>query len=115
MGHKAHARKSEPPIAALILDLKERGLLQDTLVIVGTEFGRTPVLNLGGFQQVHNGRDHNHYGYTTLLAGGGVKPGVYGTTDDFGFKVVEKRVPVHDLHATCLHLRPRPRAAHLPL
>jgi hypothetical protein len=104
MGHKAHARKSDPPIAALILDLKERGLLQDTLVIVGTEFGRTPVLNLGGFQQVHNGRDHNHYGYTTLLAGGGVKPGVYGATDDFGFKVVEKGVHVHDLHATCLHL-----------
>ncbi|MCU1261030.1 MAG: hypothetical protein JWO80_3915 [Bryobacterales bacterium] len=105
MGHKVHARNCDPPIAALIQDLKERGLLDDTLVIVGTEFGRTPVLNLGGFQSIHNGRDHNHYGFSVLLAGGGVKPGlVYGATDEFGFKATENPVHVHDLHATCLHL-----------
>jgi hypothetical protein len=105
MGHKVHARKSDPAIAALILDLKERGLLEDTLVLVGTEFGRTPVVNLGGFQSIHNGRDHNHYGFTVLAAGGGVKAGtIYGTTDEFGFKAVENPVHVHDLQATCLHL-----------
>jgi hypothetical protein len=104
MGHKVHAGKSDGPIAALVQDLKERGLLQDTLVIVGSEFGRTPVLNLGGFRSVHNGRDHNVHGFTTLLAGGGAKPGVYGATDDFGFKVTENPVHVHDLQATVLHL-----------
>jgi hypothetical protein len=105
MGHKVHARKSDPAIAALIQDLKERGLLDDTLVIIGTEFGRTPVVNLGGFQSIHNGRDHNHYGFSVLLAGGGVKSGlIYGATDEFGFKATESPVHVHDLHATCLHL-----------
>ena len=105
MGHKVHAQKSDGPIAALIQDLKERGLLDETLVLIGSEFGRTPVLNLGGFRSVHNGRDHNVHGFTYLLAGGGVKPGtIYGATDDFGFKVAEKPVHVHDLHATVLHL-----------
>jgi len=105
MGHKVHAANADRPIAALIQDLKERGLLDDTLVLIGSEFGRTPVLNLGGFRSVHNGRDHNVHGFTYLLAGGGVKPGtVYGATDDFGFKVVDKPVHVHDLHATVLHL-----------
>jgi hypothetical protein len=105
MGHKVHAQKSDGPIAALIQDLKERGLLDETLVLIGSEFGRTPVLNLGGFRSVHNGRDHNVHGFTYLLAGGGVKPGtIYGATDDFGFKVAEKPVHVHDLHATILHL-----------
>ena len=105
MGHKVHARKSDPAIAALIQDLRERGLLDDTLVIIGTEFGRTPVVNLGGFQSIHNGRDHNHYGFSVLLAGGGVKSGlIYGATDEFGFKATENPVHVHDLHATCLHL-----------
>lgn len=105
MGHKVHAQKSDGPIAALIQDLKERGLLDETLVLLGSEFGRTPVLNLGGFRSVHNGRDHNVHGFTYLLAGGGVKPGtIYGATDDFGFKVAENPVHVHDLHATVLHL-----------
>ena len=105
MGHKVHAQKSDGPIAALIQDLKERGLLDETLVLIGSEFGRTPVLNTGGFRSVHNGRDHNVHGFTYLLAGGGVKPGtIYGATDDFGFKVTENPVHVHDLHATVLHL-----------
>ncbi len=105
MGHKVHAQKSDGAIAALIQDLKERGLLDETLVLIGSEFGRTPVLNLGGFRSVHNGRDHNVHGFTYLLAGGGVKPGmIYGATDDFGFKVAENPIHVHDLHATVLHL-----------
>jgi hypothetical protein len=105
MGHKVHAQKSDGPIAALIQDLKERGLLDETLVLIGSEFGRTPVLNLGGFRSVHNGRDHNVHGFTYLLAGGGVKPGmIYGATDEFGFKVAENPIHVHDLHATVLHL-----------
>jgi hypothetical protein len=85
--------------AALIRDLKRRGLLEDTLVIWGGEFGRTPVSEKG------NGRDHNPYGFTMWMAGGGIKAGiVYGGTDDFGFKAVEKPVSIHDLHATVLHL-----------
>ena len=105
MGHKISAAQIDAPIAVLVQDLKERGLLKDTLVIVATEFGRTPVINLGGFRSVHNGRDHNIYGFTVLLAGGGVKAGLaYGKTDDFGFKVAENPVHVHDLHATILHL-----------
>jgi hypothetical protein len=103
MGHKVHAGKSDSAIAALVQDLKDRDLLKDTLVIVGSEFGRTPLVNLGGFRSVHNGRDHNVHGFTVLLAGGGVKPGIYGATDDFGFKVAEKPVHVHDLHATILN------------
>ena len=105
MGHKVHAGKSDRAIAALITDLEERGLLDETLVLIGSEFGRTPVVNLGGFRSVHNGRDHNVHGFTYLLAGGGVKRGyIHGATDDFGFKVTEKPVHVHDLHATALHL-----------
>jgi hypothetical protein len=84
--------------AALIRDLKRRGLLDDTLIVWGGEFGRTPVSESG------DGRDHNPYGYTMWLAGGGVKGGLaYGSTDEFGFKAVENRVSVHDLHATILH------------
>jgi uncharacterized protein (DUF1501 family) len=87
------------PIAALLKDLRQRGLLDDTLVIWGGEFGRTPVSEAG------DGRDHNHYGFTMWMAGGGVKAGVaYGATDEFGFKATEGRVSVHDLHATVLHL-----------
>jgi hypothetical protein len=105
MGHKFKAHEVDQPIAALVRDLKDHGLLDDTLVVVASEFGRTPVINLGGFRSVHNGRDHNIYGFTVLLAGGGAKPGtIYGATDDFGFKVAEKPVHVHDLHATCLHM-----------
>jgi hypothetical protein len=104
MGHKISASQVDGPIAALVSDLKDRGLLDETLVIVGSEFGRTPVINLGGFRSVHNGRDHNIYGFTVLLAGGGVKAGkIYGRTDEFGFKTVENPVHVHDLQATILH------------
>jgi hypothetical protein len=105
MGHKFTAKDVDQPIAALVKDLKQRGLLDDTLVLVTSEFGRTPVINLGGFRSVHNGRDHNIYGFTVLMAGGGAKPGtIYGSTDDFGFKVAQNPVHVHDLHATALHL-----------
>ncbi|WP_020468666.1 DUF1501 domain-containing protein [Zavarzinella formosa] len=87
------------PIAALLKDLRQRGLLEDTLVIWGGEFGRTPVSENG------DGRDHNHYGFTMWMAGGGVKGGIaHGATDEFGFKAEENRVAVHDLHATILHL-----------
>jgi uncharacterized protein (DUF1501 family) len=86
-------------MAALLQDLKQRGLLEDTLVVWGGEFGRTPTT------EGTNGRDHNHYGFTMWLAGGGVRGGmVFGATDEFGFKAVENRVHVHDFHATMLHL-----------
>jgi hypothetical protein len=87
------------PMAALLIDLKRRGLLDDTLVIWGGEFGRTSTSESG------DGRDHNHWGFTTFLAGGGVKGGhVHGATDEFGFRAVADKVHVHDLHATVLHL-----------
>ena len=89
----------DQPIAALLADLKRRGLLDDTLVIWGGEFGRTPTSEGG------DGRDHNHCGFTMWLAGGGVRGGMaYGATDDFGFRAVQDKVHVHDLHATILHL-----------
>jgi hypothetical protein len=101
--HRKNAKDSDQPFAAVIKDLKSRGLFKDTLVICGSEFGRTPVMEMGGGQQ--NGRDHNPFGFTMWLAGGGVKGGtIYGATDDFGFKALEKPVHVHDLHATVLHL-----------
>ena len=107
-GHRRHARNVDQPFAALIKDLKSRGLFDETLVVCGTEFGRTPVLQSGGGAaggRVTNGRDHNPFGFTIWLAGGGVKGGmVYGATDDFGFKAVENPVHVHDLHATILYL-----------
>jgi hypothetical protein len=92
-------RDIDQPIAALLQDLKQRGMLDDTLVVWGGEFGRTPTSENG------DGRDHNHHGFTMWLAGGGVRGGMtYGATDDFGFKAVEDKVHVHDLHATLLHL-----------
>jgi hypothetical protein len=98
-GHRRLAQAVDRPIAALLQDLKQRGLLEDTLVIWGGEFGRTPAT------EGSDGRDHNHYGFSMWLAGGGVKGGLaYGATDEFGFKAVENRVHVHDLHATMLHL-----------
>jgi hypothetical protein len=98
-GQKSLATAVDQPIAALLQDLKQRGMLEDTLVIWGGEFGRTPTT------EARAGRDHNHYGFTMWLAGGGVRGGmVFGATDDFGFKAVESRVHVHDLHATMLHL-----------
>src|SRR5438067_7103576 len=104
--HRKNAKDSDQPFAAVIKDLKSRGLFKDTLVVCGSEFGRTPVMEVGGGAgQVQNGRDHNPFGFSMWLAGGGVKGGVvYGATDDFGFKAVDKPVHVHDLHATILHL-----------
>jgi hypothetical protein len=102
--HRTLAGQCDRPIAALLSDLKRLGLFHDTLVIIGGEFGRTPSVELVNGKPGH-GRDHNHWGFTVCLAGGGVKGGtVYGATDEFGFKAVENRVHVHDLHATVLHL-----------
>jgi uncharacterized protein (DUF1501 family) len=103
--HRRNAKNSDQPFAAVIKDLKSRGLLKDTLVVCGSEFGRTPVMEIGAGGGVQNGRDHDPFGFTMWLAGGGVKGGtIYGATDDFGFKAIEKPVHVHDLHATILHL-----------
>ena len=97
--HSANARAMDQPIAGLIRDLKSRGLLDETLVVWSGEFGRTP------FAQGGKGRDHNEYGFSLWMAGGGIKPGVtYGTTDDWGDKAVDKPLQIHDLHATILHL-----------
>jgi hypothetical protein len=106
--HRKLASECDQAIAALLRDLKQRGLLDQTLVLWGGEFGRTPTVELpqaGANSGKINGRDHNHYGFTVWMAGGGVKRGtVYGATDEFGFQAVENRVHVHDLHATILHL-----------
>jgi hypothetical protein len=97
--HAANAKAVDKPIAGLLADLKQRGLLKDTLVVWGGEFGRTPTA------QNRDGRDHNNRGYTMWLAGGGAKPGLrYGATDEIGAKAVDNKVHVHDLHATILHL-----------
>lgn len=98
-GHTNNALAVDQPIAALLQDLKARGLLNETLVLWAGEFGRTP------FSQGADGRDHNPYGFSVWLAGGGVRGGTaYGATDDFGYKVVSNRVEIYDLHATMLHL-----------
>lgn len=98
------ASDADPAIAGVISELKSRGLLDETLVIVSSEFGRTPMIQNSGLEKIGHGRDHNVHGFTTLLAGGGIKGGMaYGATDEFGFKAVENRVHVHDLHATALH------------
>lgn len=106
--HRRLAKQCDQAIGALLQDLKQRGMLDETLVLWGGEFGRTPSVELpkkGSNQGKINGRDHNHYGFTCWLAGGGVKGGqAYGATDDFGFQAVENKVHVHDLHATMLHL-----------
>jgi hypothetical protein len=108
VNHRRLAGEIDGGIAALLSDLKRIGKFDETLIIWGGEFGRTPVVELptpGANAGKINGRDHNHWGFTTWLAGGGVKGGqVYGATDEFGFKAVEKPVHVHDLHATILHL-----------
>jgi Protein of unknown function (DUF1501) len=102
--HRHLAGEIDGPIAALLADLKRLGLLKDTLVVCGGEFGRTPAVELVNGKS-GMGRDHNHWGFTVWLAGGGVKGGtVVGATDEFGYKAVEKPVHVHDLHATMLHL-----------
>lgn len=107
-GHRKLAEQCDQPIAALLKDLKQRGMLEDTLVVCSGEFGRTPVVELptpGANAGKMNGRDHNHYGFTCWMAGGGVKKGyIHGATDEFGFKAVENKVHVHDLQATILHL-----------
>jgi uncharacterized protein (DUF1501 family) len=96
--HARYCRESDKPIAGLLKDLKRRGLLDSTLVVWGGEFGRTPMSESGA------GRDHNPFGFTIWMAGGGIKGGLtYGTTDDLGLYAVENRVHVHDLHATILH------------
>ena len=98
-GHEANAKAVDKPIAGLLTDLKRRGLLDRTLVLWGGEFGRTPVA------QGSDGRDHNPFGFTMWLAGGGAKGGtVYGATDEFGYHAVQDKVQVHDIHATMLHL-----------
>ncbi|WP_417390718.1 DUF1501 domain-containing protein [Gimesia sp.] len=106
--HRRLAGDCSQAIAALLKDLKQRGLLQDTIVMCGGEFGRTPVVELptpGANAGKMNGRDHNNHGFTVWLAGGGVKGGqAYGATDEFGFAAVENKVHVHDLHATVLKL-----------
>jgi uncharacterized protein (DUF1501 family) len=97
--HTRFCRESDQPIAGFIKDLKRRGLLNDTLVIWGGEFGRTPMSESG------TGRDHNPYGYTMFFAGGGVKPGFcFGQTDEVGLYAIENKVHLHDIHATILHL-----------
>jgi len=103
--HATLAKEIDQPIAALIKDLKQRGMLDDTLIVFGGEFGRTPTVELNDSGKEKKGRDHNPYGFSMWLAGGGVKGGtVHGATDEFGFKAVENPVHVHDLHATILHL-----------
>jgi len=98
--HAEHSRRVDQPIAGLLTDLKQRGLLEDTLVWWGGEFGRTPYAEKNG-----TGRDHNPGGFTVWLAGGGVKPGfAYGATDEFGHLAIENKIHMHDLHATILHL-----------
>jgi hypothetical protein len=98
-GHTKNAREVDKPIAALLRDLKSRGLLRDTLVLWGGEFGRTPTT------EGTDGRDHNPEGFTMWLAGGGVKAGIkYGATDDYGYYAVDRKMHIHDLHATILHL-----------
>ena len=102
--HRARSAEIDQPIAALLTDLKQRGMLEDTLVLWGGEFGRTPTVELAGGKS-KLGRDHNHYGFSVWMAGGGIKGGTtYGATDEFGFKAVENPVSLHDLHATMLHL-----------
>ncbi len=98
-GHENNARAVDQPISGLLSDLRQRGLLDETLVVWAGEFGRTP------FAQGKDGRDHNQFGFTVWMAGGGVKPGtIYGATDEWGYKAIENRTEIHDLHATMLHL-----------
>lgn len=98
-GHADNARATDKPIAGLLKDLKQRGLLDETLVVWAGEFGGTPMA------QGTNGRDHNPFGFTIWLAGGGIKGGtIFGATDDYGYYAIENKVEIHDLHATMLHL-----------
>jgi hypothetical protein len=106
-GHRKNAESVDLPIAGLLNDLRRRGMLDDTLVMCGSEFGRTPVFEFqdGGDGRLRNGRDHNPHGFTMWFAGAGLKRGFsYGATDDYGYYAVQDKVHVHDLHATILHL-----------
>jgi Protein of unknown function (DUF1501) len=101
--HRELAADSDAPMASLLEDLKSLGLLDETIVLIGGEFGRTPAVEVSAIAKVHAGRDHNNHGFSILLAGGGIKGGMaYGATDEFGFKAVEKPVHPHDIHATIL-------------
>jgi len=103
--HRKLGNEADGPIAALLTDLAQRGLLEETLILCGGEFGRTPAVEIpiGGGNPT--GRDHNHHGFSVWLAGGGIKGGMaYGNTDEFGYRAVENPVHIHDLHATMLHL-----------
>ncbi len=108
VNHRRLAQQCDQAIGALLRDLKQRGMLEETLVIWGGEFGRTPVVELpkkGSNAGKINGRDHNHWGFTMWMAGGGVRGGyIHGATDEFGFRAVEEKVHVHDLQATIMHL-----------
>lgn len=104
MDHRRLAGNSDAPMAALLSDLKASGLLKETVVIISGEFGRTPAVEVSAVARLHNGRDHNNHGFSTVVAGGGFKGGIaYGATDEFGFKAVDKPVHPHDLQATILH------------
>ena len=105
-GHTKLGLEADGPIAALIQDLNQRGLLDETLIVCGGEFGRTPAVEIPiGSTAPPTGRDHNHHGFSVWMAGGGVRGGTtYGSTDEFGYQAVENRVHVHDLHATMMHL-----------
>ncbi|MEO8428351.1 MAG: DUF1501 domain-containing protein, partial [Verrucomicrobiota bacterium] len=104
-GIKDQTALTDKATAALIKDLRQRGLLQDTLVIWGGEFGRTPMVQTDANAGYNMGRDHHPQAFTMWVAGGGIKPGLtIGNTDEFGFHIVEDKVHVHDLHATILHL-----------
>lgn len=104
--HRKVAKECDQGLAALIIDLKQRGLLDKTLILCTGEFGRTPSVEMGqNGSGASLGRDHNHWGFSLWMAGGGIKGGtIYGATDEFGFKAVENPVSIHDLHATMLHL-----------
>jgi uncharacterized protein (DUF1501 family) len=104
--HRKVALECDQGLAALIIDLKQRGLLDETLILCSGEFGRTPSVEMDqGGLGAGLGRDHNHWGFSLWMAGGGIKGGtIYGATDDFGFQAVERVVSIHDLHATILHL-----------
>jgi hypothetical protein len=105
MLHQKYAKDADRAVAALLWDLQSSGLLNETLIVFGTEFGRTPAVETSSRVAVQNGRDHNPHGFSVWLAGGGLRGGIaHGATDDLGFRAVDKKVHVHDLHATILHL-----------
>jgi uncharacterized protein (DUF1501 family) len=108
LNHRRLAKECDRAIWALLADLKQRGMFEDTLVVWGGEFGRTPTVELptpGANAGKINGRDHNHHGFSMWMAGGGVKGGtIVGATDEFGFAAAENKVHVHDLHATIMQL-----------